>query len=166
MFGHWWTPNRNMLSYWWHRSVSYTSFIYDSTSSRYNLSFTMSSDLLMSCLEAVLFLFRMLAANWLTDSQSQSQSHIATDGQSVSQSWYRAPSRARYQIFIIFLQLRFCFLWGALSDKRTGLSFVYASGSCQRSLCRVRVPWYSRPYFTVSELRLRLTDSVLCLNAP
>jgi positive regulator of sigma E activity len=56
----------------------------------------------------------------------------------------------RYLFF--FLQLRVCFLWGALSDERTGLSFVYAAGSCQRSLCRVRIPRYSRPYFTVSSL--------------
>jgi hypothetical protein len=32
------------------------------------------------------------------------------------------------------------FLWGALSDERTGLSFVYVAGPCQRSLSRVRVP--------------------------
>jgi hypothetical protein len=35
-----------------------------------------------------------------------------------------------------------------------GLSFVYATGPCQRSLSRVRVPWDSRPYFTVPDLRL------------
>jgi hypothetical protein len=46
------------------------------------------------------------------------------------------------------------FLWGALSDERTGLSFVYAAGPCQRSLSRVRVPWDSRPYFTASHLSL------------
>jgi hypothetical protein len=45
-------------------------------------------------------------------------------------------------------------MWGALSDERMGLSFVDATGLCQRSLSQVRVPWYSRPYFTVSELRL------------
>jgi hypothetical protein len=45
-------------------------------------------------------------------------------------------------------------LWGALSDEKTGLSFVYASGPCQRSLSRVRVHWDSRPYFIVSDLRL------------
>jgi hypothetical protein len=44
--------------------------------------------------------------------------------------------------------------WGALSDERTGLSFVDAVGPCQRSLFLVRVPWDSRPYFTVSDLRL------------
>jgi hypothetical protein len=45
-------------------------------------------------------------------------------------------------------------MWGALFDERTGLSFTIAAGPCQRSLSQVRVPWYSRPYFTVSELRL------------
>jgi hypothetical protein len=45
-------------------------------------------------------------------------------------------------------------LWGTLSDERTGLSFVYAAVPCQCSLSRVRVPCYSRPYFTVSDLRL------------
>jgi hypothetical protein len=46
------------------------------------------------------------------------------------------------------------FLWGTLSDERTDLSFVYAAGPRQRSLSRVRVPWDSWPYFTVSDLRL------------
>jgi hypothetical protein len=32
------------------------------------------------------------------------------------------------------------FSWGALSDERTGLSFVYAAGPCQRGLSRVRIP--------------------------
>jgi hypothetical protein len=45
-------------------------------------------------------------------------------------------------------------LWGALSDDRTGLSFIYAAGSSQHSLSQARVPWNSRPYFTVSDLRL------------
>jgi hypothetical protein len=45
-------------------------------------------------------------------------------------------------------------LWGALSDERTGLSFVYAVGPCRRSLSRARVPRDSRPYFTVSDLRV------------
>jgi hypothetical protein len=86
-------------------------------------------------------------------SYSQSKSHIATDGQSVSKSWSRAPFGAHDQIFITVCQLRTC-LCGAPSLMRTGLSFVYAAGPCQRSLSRVRVPWYSRPYFTVSDLRL------------
>jgi hypothetical protein len=49
--------------------------------------------------------------------QSQSQSHIATDGQSVSKSWCRAPSGAYDQIFITVWQLRSCWC-GALSLTR------------------------------------------------
>jgi hypothetical protein len=63
------------------------------------------------------------------------------------------PSGAYDQIFITCVTVTVLFLWGALSDERTGLSFVYAAGPCQRSLSLVRVPWDSRPYFTVSDLR-------------
>jgi hypothetical protein len=44
-------------------------------------------------------------------------------------------------------------VWGALSDERTGLSFTTAAGPRQRSHFRVRVPWDSWPYFTVSDSR-------------
>jgi hypothetical protein len=44
--------------------------------------------------------------------------------------------------------------WGAFSDERTGLSFIHAAGSCQRSHSQVWVPSNSRPYFTVSFFRL------------
>jgi hypothetical protein len=40
---------------------------------------------------------------------SQNQSHIATDGQSISKSWCRAPSATHGQIFITRWQLRSCF---------------------------------------------------------
>jgi hypothetical protein len=40
----------------------------------------------------------------------------------------------------------------------SSLSFVYAAGSCQCSLSRVRVPWDLRPYFTVSDLRLAFSS--------
>jgi hypothetical protein len=36
-------------------------------------------------------------------------------------------------------------MWGAPSDKRTGLSFTNAAGPRQRCHSRVRVPWDSRP---------------------
>jgi hypothetical protein len=58
-----------------------------------------------------------------------SQSHIATDGQSVSQ--YVLVTSL---IWGSWPDIYYCwtvtalFLWGALSDERTGLSFVYASG--------------------------------------
>jgi hypothetical protein len=58
------------------------------------------------------------------------------------------------RIFITCVTVTVLFFWGALSDETSGLSFVYAAGPCQRSLSRVRVPWDSRPYFTVSHLRL------------
>jgi hypothetical protein len=45
-------------------------------------------------------------------------------------------------------------LWGALSDDRTVLSFSVASGPRQRSHSRVRVPWDSWLYFTVSDSKL------------
>jgi hypothetical protein len=82
--------------------------------------------------------------------KSQSQSHIVTDGQSVSKSWCRASWPDIYYCLTVTV----LFLWGALSDERTGLSFVYAAGPCQRSLSWVRVPWDFRPYITVTDLRL------------
>jgi hypothetical protein len=39
-----------------------------------------------------------------------------------------------------FLTVTVLFLWGALSDERAGLSFVYAAGPRQGSLSWVRVP--------------------------
>jgi hypothetical protein len=49
-----------------------------------------------------------------------------------------------------------CFLWGMDSAlwREGGLSFTIAAGPRQRSHSRVRVPWDSRPYFTVSDSRL------------
>jgi hypothetical protein len=64
------------------------------------------------------------------------------------------PFGAYDQIFITRVTVTALFLWGAFSDERTGLSIIYAAGPCQRSLSLVRVPWDSRPYFTVSDLRL------------
>jgi hypothetical protein len=64
------------------------------------------------------------------------------------------PFGAYDQIFITCVTVKVLFLWGALSDDRSGLSFVCAAGLCQRSLSRVQVPWDMRPYFTVSHLRL------------
>jgi hypothetical protein len=55
---------------------------------------------------------------------------------------------------LISLTVTVLFLCGALSDKMTGLSFLYAAGPRQRYLSFVQVHWDSRPYFTVSDLRL------------
>jgi hypothetical protein len=64
------------------------------------------------------------------------------------------PFGAYDQIFINCVTVTVLFLWGALSDERSGLSFICAAGPCQRSLSRVRVPLDLRPYFAVSDLRL------------
>jgi hypothetical protein len=94
------------------------------------------------------------AYTWYISPRSQSQSHIATDGQLVSKSLRLAPPGAHDQIFIT-LTVTVLFLWGALSDEMMGLFlYTHAAGPCQLSLPRVRVPWDSRPYFTVSYLRL------------
>jgi hypothetical protein len=94
----------------------------------------------------------------------ESESYVTTDGQSASVSWYKAPIRGLRPDFYCRteygIRLTFTFLipWGALSDERTGLSFEYAAGPCQRSLSRVLVPWDLRPYFTVSDLRLSFSS--------
>jgi hypothetical protein len=81
-----------------------------------------------------------------------------TDSHSVSLG-VEPSSGALDQIFFYCLTFALLLLCGALSDERTGLSFVYTAGPCQRSLFRIRVPWYSRPYFTVSDLRLPFSSS-------
>jgi hypothetical protein len=49
-------------------------------------------------------------------------------------------------------------MWGALSDERTGLSFIISAGPLQGSHPRLRVPWDSRLYFIVSDSRLPLSS--------
>jgi hypothetical protein len=63
----------------------------------------------------------------------------------------------RYLAITIW-QLRSYFCGAPSLTRGWGLSFVYAAGSSQHSLSRVRVPWYSRPYFTVSDLRLPISS--------
>jgi hypothetical protein len=78
-----------------------------------------------------MLLFLCLHQYWLSiisklshlSSLSKSESHIATDGRSVSLSWCWAPSGTRDQILVTVRQLQFS-ACEALSDKRTGLSFV------------------------------------------
>jgi hypothetical protein len=52
-----------------------------------------------------------------------SQSHITSDGQSVSMSWCRAQSGTFDQRFF-FSKVTVLSFWGALSDERSGLSCV------------------------------------------
>jgi hypothetical protein len=94
--------------------------------------------------------------SWIDSKGScdKSQSYITTDGHSASLSWNKAP------VWGLQPDLYYCetvaglFVWGALSDERTGLSFTFAAGPRQRSHFRVPVPWDSWQYFTVSDSRL------------
>jgi hypothetical protein len=76
------------------------------------------------------------------------------DDQSASQSSNKARIWGIRPDFYYCQIVAGSLVWCALSDERTGLSFTYAAGSHQRSYCRVRVPWDSGPYFTVSDSRL------------
>jgi hypothetical protein len=71
----------------------------------------------------------LLFTGWLSTDyslgcQSQSQSHIATDGQSVSKSWCWAPSGAYDQIFITVWQLRSCFFFCGAPSLTRGQVYV------------------------------------------
>jgi hypothetical protein len=50
-------------------------------------------------------------------------------------SWHRAPV-GPVAIYLLDVEtfVFFFFLWGALSDERTDLTFIYAAGPCQRNL--------------------------------
>jgi hypothetical protein len=67
---------------------------------------------------------------------------VTTDGQSASLSWYKASIQGLRPNFYfrteygIRLTVTFFIPWDSLSDEKTGLSFVCASGPCQRSLSR------------------------------
>jgi hypothetical protein len=76
-----------------------------------------------------------------------------TDGQSASLFWNKAPVWDLRPDFNYCQTVAGLLMWGALSYERTGLLFTIAAGPRQRSHSRVRVPWDSRPYFTVSDLR-------------
>jgi hypothetical protein len=90
----------------------------------------------------------------LVSTTTRIESHVTNDSQSASLSWNKAP------IWVLRPDFYYCqtaaglLMWGALSDERTGLSFTIAAGARQHRPSRVRVPWHSRPNFTVSNSRL------------
>jgi hypothetical protein len=85
---------------------------------------------------------------------SESESHVTTDGQPASLSWNKAPFWGLRPDLYYCLTVVGLLIWGALSDERTDLSFVIATGPRQGSHFLIRVPWNSLPYFTLSDLRL------------
>jgi hypothetical protein len=88
---------------------------------------------------------------------SESEASITTDGQPVSLPknkapiWSIRPDCYYYQTFAGLL------MKGALSDKRTVLSFTVAAGPRQRSYSQVRTPRVPWPHVTVSNSRLPLS---------
>jgi hypothetical protein len=83
-------------------------------------------------------------------SEPVSESYVATDSQSASLSWDKAPIWGLQPDFYYCQTVAGLLMGGALSDKRMGLSFTIAAGTSQRSHSLVRISWYSQPYFTVS----------------
>jgi hypothetical protein len=88
----------------------------------------------------------------------ESEPYDTTDGQSASLSWNKATTWGLLPDFYYCQTVAGLLMWGAVSDERTDLSFKIAAGPRQHSLSRVRVPWISRPYFTVSVLRLTFSS--------
>jgi hypothetical protein len=84
---------------------------------------------------------------------SKSKSKLCYDRRSVGQSVLVSSTH-------LGLTSKYCqtvagsFMWGALSDERTGLPFTIAAGPRQRSHSWVRVPRHAWPYFTFSDSRL------------
>jgi hypothetical protein len=77
--------------------------------------------------------------------------YITTDGQPASLSWYKAPIWGlRPDLYYVYDSYGLLLVGRPLWRE----DFIYAAGPCQRNLSLVRVPWISRPYFTVSHLRL------------
>jgi hypothetical protein len=87
-------------------------------------------------------------------SATSPESYVTTDGQSASLSWIKTPIWGLRLHFYYCQAVADLLMWDAFSDERTGLSFTIAAGPRQRSHSRVRVPWDSRSYFTVSDSRL------------
>jgi hypothetical protein len=95
----------------------------------------------------------------------QSESYVTTDGQSASLSCNKAPMWGLRPDFYYCQTVAGMLMWSPLSDERMGLSFVYAASPCQRSLSRVQVTCDSRPYFTVSDLRLPFSSPPMTRRA-
>jgi hypothetical protein len=87
-------------------------------------------------------------------SESESEAYVTTDGTSASLSWNKVTIWDLRPDFCYCQTVAGLLMWGALSDERMGLSFTIDAGPSQRSHSWVRVPWDSRPYFTVSDSRL------------
>jgi hypothetical protein len=68
-----------------------------------------------------------------------SQSYITTDGQPANLSWKKALIWGLRPDLDYCLTVAGLLIWGAFSDKRTGLPFAIATGPRQRCHFRVRI---------------------------
>jgi hypothetical protein len=82
---------------------------------------------------------------------SKSESYVMTDGQSASLSWNKAPICGLRSDFYYCQTVADLLMWGALSDERPGLVVCNCCWLSPAQPFSVRVPWDSRPYFTVSD---------------
>jgi hypothetical protein len=85
--------------------------------------------------------------------QSHSQSYVTTDGQLDSQSWNKVPIWGLRSDFYYCQTIAGLLKWGAVSDKRTDLSFTIDPGLRQRSNFLVRLPWGTRGHIFLSNSR-------------
>jgi hypothetical protein len=69
-----------------------------------------------------------LVMRYILNSFSESDYYITTDGQSASLSWNKVPIWGLRPDFYYCQTVADWLMWGALSDKRTGLSFITVSG--------------------------------------
>jgi hypothetical protein len=119
------------------------------------------------CLSRCLFYLSLLSVCLLFSvCLFESESYVTTDGQSASLSWYKAPIWGLQPDFYCHMeyvgQLRVCW-YGALSLTRgqvCRLQLLLALASAV--ILGSESPWDSRPYFTVSDLRLLLSCLSVC----
>jgi hypothetical protein len=88
------------------------------------------------------------AGSQLHDKVFSSQTPLQLTAASSSNSHCDWRSVSKSQIFITLWQLWSCFV-GRPLWREDGPVFCICCWPCQRSLSRVQVPWYSRPYFTL-----------------
>jgi hypothetical protein len=117
-------------------------------------------DSAVHCNAILLFFCNFVGFCWTADPAGQVESSLMLRP-TLSRPVYthlriKHPSGAYDKIFITVSHLRVC-CCGALSLMRGRICrFTTSDGRRQRSHFRVRVSWDSRPYFTVSDIRLRL----------
>jgi hypothetical protein len=90
---------------------------------------------------------------------------LTTDSESVSLSWNKPLIWGIRPDFYYCQTVSVLWMWGALSDKRMGLSFTILTGRRQRSHFWIRVPWDSWLYFTSSDSRLPFLSLPTTLRA-